>query len=97
QYLVALDKLQVLSYLPAKDAPQIVFTEERLDARDLHIDRQNLAERKQRFIIRAKAMLDYASNKSKCRSRMLLNYFGEEVSHRCGNCDYCLQRNKLGI
>ena len=92
-----LDKLHVLSYLPAKDAPQIIFTEERLDVRDVHIDRQNLAERKQRYLIRVKAMLDYATCKTKCRSRMLLNYFGEEVSHRCGNCDYCLQRNKLGI
>ncbi len=97
QHLSMLDKLHILSYLPAKDSPQLVFTEERLDVRDVHIDRQNLAERKQRYITRVKAMLDYATSKTKCRSRMLLNYFGEDVSHRCGNCDYCLQRNKLGI
>ncbi len=97
KHLVLLDKLDILSYLPAKDAPQIVFTEDRLDVRDLHIDRQNLAERKQRYIVRVKAMLDYATNKTTCRSQMLLNYFGEEVSHRCGSCDFCLQRNKLGV
>lgn len=97
QHLQKLDALQVLSYLPAKDSPQIVFTEERLDVRDVHLDRRHLAERKQRYIRRVKAMLDYATSKTKCRSSLLLNYFGEEISHRCGNCDYCLQRNKLGI
>lgn len=96
-YLNQLDKLNVLSYLPAKDSPQLIFTEERIDVRDLQIDRQHLAERKQRYLIRMKAMLDYAICKTKCRSRMLLNYFGEEISHRCGSCDYCLQRNKLGV
>lgn len=95
--LQKLDKLSILNYLPAKDSPQVVFTEERLDVRDVNIDRQHLAERKQRYISRVKAMLDYSTNKTKCRSRMLLNYFGEEVAHRCGSCDYCLERNKLGI
>jgi ATP-dependent DNA helicase RecQ len=28
---------------------------------------------------------------------MLLHYFGEEDSQRCGVCDYCLRRNKLGV
>ncbi len=97
KYLNQLEKLNVLSYLPAKDFPQLIFTEERLDIRDVHIDRQHLAERKKRYMIRVKAMLDYATGKTKCRSQILLNYFGEEVSHRCGSCDYCLSRNKLGI
>jgi ATP-dependent DNA helicase RecQ len=97
RYLVQLDKLNVLSYLPAKDFPQIIFTEERLDIRDVHIDRQHLAARKQRYTARIKAMLAYATGKTKCRSQILLNYFGEDVSHRCGSCDYCLGRNKLGI
>ena len=97
EQLRMLDKLGVLSFLPAKDTPQVIFTEERTDARDLHIDRRNLGERKQRYIARVKAMLEYSTTKTKCRSQVLLNYFGEEISHRCGNCDYCLQRNKLGV
>jgi len=97
QQLTMLDKMHVLSYLPAKDAPQLVFTEERLDIRDVHIDRQHLAVRKKRYLARIKAMIDYSTCKTKCRSQMLLSYFGEEISHRCGSCDYCLQRNKMGI
>ena len=29
-----------------------------------------------------------------CRYRYLLDYFGEEMSHNCGTCDYCLSQNK---
>ncbi len=28
-----------------------------------------------------------------CRYRYLLDYFGEELSHNCGTCDYCLSQN----
>ena len=28
---------------------------------------------------------------------MLLTYFGEDSMHRCGNCDYCRQLNKLDL
>ncbi|MDD4247881.1 MAG: RecQ family zinc-binding domain-containing protein [Methanosarcina sp.] len=28
---------------------------------------------------------------NKCRYRTLLEYFGEEISESCGNCDSCLR------
>jgi ATP-dependent DNA helicase RecQ len=92
-----LDKLQVMSYIPSSDIPQLTFIEERLDERDIHIDRQYLAERKERFMKRVKAMINYASQTTRCRSQMLLEYFGEKKDQRCGACDYCLKRNKLEI
>ena len=92
-----LDKLRMISYVPATDAPQLTFIEERLDERDVHIDRQNLALRKERFMKRVRAMIHYISRPSKCRSQMLLEYFGESKDQRCGVCDYCLKRNKLGV
>jgi ATP-dependent DNA helicase RecQ len=92
-----LDKLQMLSYVPATDAPQLTFTEERLDERDVRIDRQNLAVRKERFMKRVRAMIQYTTKTARCRSQMLLEYFGEKKDQRCGVCDYCLRRNKLGV
>jgi ATP-dependent DNA helicase RecQ len=92
-----LDQLKILSYIPSSDFPQIVFLEERLDERDIRIDRQHLADRKERQLKRVKAIIAYATETSKCRSLMLLDYFGEEKEQRCGVCDYCLNRNKLGL
>ncbi|MCB0849409.1 MAG: RecQ family zinc-binding domain-containing protein, partial [Bacteroidetes bacterium] len=50
-----------------------------------------------RFKERVSAMLNYAENNAACRSMMLLDYFGEKVTTRCGNCDYCRNRNKLEL
>jgi len=33
----------------------------------------------------------------KCRSQILLNYFNENNAKRCGQCDICLERNKLQL
>lgn len=92
-----LDRLRVLVYLPSNDKPQLTYLEERLDLSDLHIDRENLADRKKRFVERAHAMLNYAESKHQCRSQMLVSYFGEKDTIRCGVCDYCLERNKADI
>jgi ATP-dependent DNA helicase RecQ len=95
--LTLLNSLKVISYLPANDAPQLTYLTERLDEKDIRIDRQHLSERKERQIKRVDAMIDYASKTTRCRSQMLLHYFGEDIEHRCGACDYCLQRNKLAL
>lgn len=34
-------------------------------------------------------MLDYVNNTKVCRSRFILNYFGEKVKDKCGTCDIC--------
>ena len=42
-------------------------------------------------------MLSYAETDDKCRSRMLLRYFGEKNEHNCGHCDVCLQKHDSGV
>ncbi len=97
QLLQNLDRLKILSYQPANDKPQLTYLEERYDLKDLNIDRENLADRKKRFMDRARAFLNYAETKNRCRSLMLVNYFGETDALRCGVCDYCLERNKANL
>lgn len=39
-------------------------------------------------------MLAYAENKTVCRSRQLLRYFGETKSDDCEQCDVCIGHKK---
>ena len=43
------------------------------------------------------SVIYYASSKHKCRSEILLRYFGEKEVYSCGICDVCLERNKLEL
>ena len=36
-------------------------------------------------------MLNYMQDNLHCRSRLLLEYFGETNTHDCGQCDVCQQ------
>jgi ATP-dependent DNA helicase RecQ len=97
EYLTNLDKLGVLSYVPQKESPQIIFSIERLDTKDLFISRENYHERKRIAEEKLKAVIHYVTSNLKCRSQLLLSYFGEDDPVRCGQCDVCLERNKLDL
>lgn len=97
KYLNNLKSLGILNYIPQKKNPLIVFTEERLDDKSLHISKENYEFRKSRYIERIDAMLHYASSNNKCRNQILLNYFGDKNPDRCGQCDVCTRRNELDL
>ena len=42
-------------------------------------------------------MIDYASTDGVCRSVQLLNYFGQNDSLPCGECDVCNGEHQSGI
>jgi ATP-dependent DNA helicase RecQ len=42
-------------------------------------------------------MENYVTSVNRCRSLILLEYFGETDALRCGTCDLCLERNKLDV
>ncbi len=95
--LLKLSKAKIVNYIPRKKTPLIIFTEERLDDKNLYISPENYKTRKERYLKRIEAMLTYASGTTKCRSQSLLEYFGEKDSFRCGNCDVCTSRNELDM
>jgi ATP-dependent DNA helicase RecQ len=95
--LLKLSKAKVINYIPRKKTPLVIFTEERLDDKNLYISSENYKTRKERYLKRIEAMLAYASGTTKCRSQSLLEYFGEKDSFRCGKCDVCTSRNELDM
>lgn len=92
--LVTLTKRRIVDYIPHKKTPYIIYTRERIEAQLIHISPEIYEERKARYETRINAMLEYVTNDTLCRSRMLLDYFGEKNEHNCGQCDTCIGLRK---
>ena len=95
--LISLTRRRILHYIPGKKTPYIIYTRERQEADRLIFTKEVYEDRKDSFIKRIKAMTEYAESDDKCRSRMLLLYFGEKNEHNCGQCDVCLAAHSSGI
>jgi ATP-dependent DNA helicase RecQ len=95
--LEKLNSYGVINYIPAKSKPQIIYTIERLDSKNLYISKENYALRKVAARKRLDAMKTYLTRTNNCRSLFLLSYFGELGKRRCGQCDVCLARNKVNL
>ena len=85
----------VIDFQAQKDIPQIVFLEERLPSDDVLLDKKRYDFRKNRHLEKMKKAISYVED-AICRSRQLLQYFGEE-SKACGICDVCLGRTKASL
>lgn len=89
EYFVRLAKMNVIKYIPGKKASLLVFLEERLPDKSIYISPENYQHKRERYEFRLNAMLNYAYSLSSCRSKLLLDYFGQLDSKECGHCDYC--------
>ena len=94
ELLLALGRMRIISYIPHKKTPYIIYTRARVDAEQLHIPPSAYEERRNRYEKRINAILEYANNNLTCRSRLLLHYFGEKNEHNCGQCDTCISLRK---
>jgi len=97
EFLCKLRSQKVIDYIPQKKTPFIIFAKERIDVERLKITKENYLDRKRDYMKRIEAMIHYAASGHKCRSQLLLQYFGETESVRCGKCDVCMSRNELDI
>ena len=95
--LVELNERRIIDYIPRSNAPTIMFRVGRVDKEDIALPPMVYQIRKEEYEKRIHEILTYASSQSRCRSRMLLNYFGEETDHDCGQCDVCLRRKRKGL
>ncbi|MCF6402410.1 RecQ family ATP-dependent DNA helicase [Chitinophaga filiformis] len=94
EWLQQLHQRRILKYNQRKEEPQLCFTQERVSAQHLRIDTARIKERMQVYKERLDAMLDYIRNRDVCRTRMLVQYFGEKNATACGVCDVCVEKKK---
>ncbi len=97
EMLKYLSKLHIINYIPSSASPLIIYLTERLDQSSLLLSKENFEKKKKNAADKLSSALYYANNPHKCRSMMLLEYFGDKSAVRCGQCDYCMRRNELNL
>ena len=93
--LKQLSKLRIIKYIPKVRTPLIIMNTERLVESNLYISQKRYDERKGMFQKRIESIISYVKETEKCRSRMLIDYFGQPADNDCGICDVCLKNKNL--
>ena len=97
---LALQQLQqygIINYTPQKDTPQLTLLLNRMYADSFAIDLENYHERKKKFEIRLKAIIQFINNTTHCRSKIIAAYFNDNHVKPCGICDNCINQKILVI
>ena len=97
QYLKKLNHLKIIHYIPAKKTPLIQYIKAREEVKFLKLPDEVYKDRKKQYEERVRAVIDYAEFTHVCRSRYLLQYFGQKNTSECGQCDVCLEKKKQGL
>ena len=89
QLLYSLSVQHLIKYVPASHDSVVFLHHGRLMPGNLDLQMGKYNFLKDNFIRRTQAMVEYASETDECRSRFLLEYFGQDESADCGQCDVC--------
>lgn len=92
--LMQLHEMHIVQYRPRPKGPQIIFLSERIDENLIYPSEDHYGLLKEAALRRLKAIEDYVSCDSLCRSRQLVAYFGEKAESDCGRCDVCLHARR---
>ncbi len=93
-YLVlkSLSRRGVLDFIPRRRTPYITYSTDRMEKDELRFPASIYDDRIRQAKENAAAILAYAADGATCRSRRLLEYFGETAAEDCGICDVCLEK-----
>jgi ATP-dependent DNA helicase RecQ len=97
QYLIKLNALGYIDYVPAKDKPQIWLTQNRLREFDFRLDQTLLLFLRKRYEEQLLAITNYTQLTLTCRMQALAEYFGESNTLPCMKCDNCIAIAKKQI
>ena len=92
--LTRLNDLNILSYIPRREKPQIILLQNRMKKGEMTLDKKFIEGRIEGFKERIESVRAYLSNTTICLSRYLVQYFGETDSADCGICSVCLSKKK---
>lgn len=89
QLLYRMSLEHVIKYIPCDHATVIFLHHDRLHPKNVNLAPERYEMLKEAFVSRMQKMMDYVEEDNCCRSRYLLEYFGQTESSDCGTCDIC--------
>lgn len=92
--LLELSRIGVISYNPQKKTSLISWTCDRVHEKYMVFPKAIYQDRYDDAKRRIDAVIHYCTDDSKCRSRQLLEYFGDKTGNDCGHCDVCIEKKK---
>lgn len=87
----------ILEFIPQSKTPYITYTQRREDGDRIIIPPSVWEERKEQYVKRINSVISYAKTDYICRSRQLLDYFGEKTHKDCNQCDVCIEHKHQDI
>lgn len=92
-----LNTLSILELISHNNDTTVIFNEIREDEHTInriskHLENQNKLKKEQ-----LKAVLDYCTDTSTCKNKLLMEYFGETIQGDCGICSFCISKNNSKI
>jgi ATP-dependent DNA helicase RecQ len=96
QTLRQLHSIGIIDYKPATDGPQMHVHHYRVNSNHLQINTARILRLREQHEARTAVMIGFLQEQNICRSKLLLEYFGEAANAHCGHCDICLKKKQLG-
>ncbi len=95
--LAVLQKLkdkEIITYNSKNNDTHIIFNEIREDEHTINRVSKYLKIQNELKKSQLQAVIEYVTEEKKCRSKLILSYFGETKKENCGICSYCISKNK---
>ncbi|HEY4618635.1 MAG TPA: ATP-dependent DNA helicase RecQ [Flavobacterium sp.] len=87
-----LKEKQIIEYHSKNNDTSVILNEIREDERTISRVSKYLENQNQLKKEKLKSVLDYIAEQKVCKSKLILNYFGEKTNEHCGICSYCITK-----
>lgn len=92
--LMRLAAMNVISYVKGSRSPLLIFKQVREREGVFSISQERYDSNRDNFVKRLESVINYAKEENKCRSSVLISYFGQPVKGDCGVCDNCIEKSR---
>ncbi|SHG43682.1 ATP-dependent DNA helicase RecQ [Flavobacterium fluvii] len=95
--LEKLKERDIIDYHKKNNDATIIFNEIREDERTINRVSKYLENQNKQKVAQFESVIHYINEKKVCKSKLILDYFGEKAETDCGICSYCISKKKKPI